>query len=69
MEEQIGNTINFLVNYVLDFIFIDFINASSFVKSDEKAFELLDRFIEQIEENTIVQVINNNRSNDMLAGK
>jgi hypothetical protein len=69
MEEHIGNIINFLVNYVLDFIFIDFINVSSFVKSDEKAFELLDRFIEQIEENTIVQVINNNRSNDMLAGK
>lgn len=69
MEEQIGNIINFLVNYVLDFIFIDSIDASSFVKSDEKAFELLDRFIEQIEENTIVQVINNNISNDMLAGK
>jgi hypothetical protein len=69
MDEHIGSIINFLVNYVLDFIFIDSIDASSFVKSDEKAFELLDRFIEQIEENTIVQVINNNRSNDMLAGK
>jgi hypothetical protein len=69
MDEQIGSIINFLVTCVLDFIFIDSIDASSFVKSNEKTFELLDRFIEQIEENTIVQVINNNRSNDMLAGK
>lgn len=39
--------INFLVNFFLRSMFIDYIDASSFIKSSEKAiFKLLDRFVE-----------------------
>jgi hypothetical protein len=61
--------INFMVNYYLGSMFIESIDESSFAKSNEKTFELLDRFIEQIKENNVVQVITNNGNNYVLVGK
>ena len=43
--------------------------SSSFMKTGEKNFELLDAFVEQIGEANVVQVVSNNGSNYMLAGK
>lgn len=63
------NMINFMVNYYLGSIFIKSIDGSSFAKSNEKTFELLDRFIEQIRENNIVQVIIDNGNSYVLVGK
>ena len=45
------------------------IDASSFMKTGEKTFELLDAFVEQIGEANVVQVVSNNGSNYVLAGK
>ena len=42
---------------------------SSFMKTGEKIFELLDKFVECIGEKNVVQVITDNGSNYVLAGK
>lgn len=63
------NIINFMVNCFLSSKFIESIDGSSFIKYDKKTFKLLNRFIEQIRENNIVQIITDNESNYMLASK
>ena len=61
--------INFLVNYPSGTMFVKSIDASSFMKTGEKTFELLDAFVEQIGEANVVQVVSDNVSNYVLAGK
>ena len=61
--------INFLVNYPSRTMLVKSIDASSFMKTGEKTFELLDAFVEQIGEANVVQVVSNNGSNYVLAGK
>ena len=60
---------NFLVNCPIGTMFMESIDASSFMKIGEKTFELLDKFVERIGEKNVVQVITNNGSNYVLVGK
>ncbi|KAH7681554.1 Ribonuclease H-like protein [Dioscorea alata] len=60
---------NFLINCPIGTMFMESVDASSFMKSEEKTFELLDRFVDHIGEQNVVQVITDNRSNYVLAGK
>ena len=50
-------------------MFVKSIDASSFMKTGEKTFELLDAFVEQIGEVNVVQVISDNESNYVFTGK
>ncbi|CAL9075803.1 unnamed protein product [Musa textilis] len=59
--------INFLINCSLGTMFVKSIDASSFVKSGDKIYDLLDKFVEEIGEQNIVQVITDNGSNYVLA--
>ena len=61
--------INFLVNCPSGTMFVKSIDASSFMKTGEKTFELLDAFVEQIGEANVVQVVSDNGSNNVLVGK
>ncbi|KAK9991661.1 hypothetical protein SO802_026646 [Lithocarpus litseifolius] len=61
--------VNFLVNCPSGTMFVKSIDASSFMKTGEKTFELLDAFVEQIVEANVVQVVSNDGSNYVLAGK
>ena len=60
--------INFMVNCSLGTMFVKSIDASSFVKSGDKIYDLLDNFVEEIGEQNIVQIITDNGSNYVLAG-
>ena len=62
------NIINFMVNCSLGTMFVKSIDASSFVKSGDKIYDLLDNFVEEIGEQNIVQIITDNGSNYVLAG-
>ncbi|GKV34247.1 hypothetical protein SLEP1_g42637 [Rubroshorea leprosula] len=61
--------INFLVNSPAGTMFVKSINASAFVKTREKLFELLDSIVEEIGEEHVVQLITDNGSNYVVAGK
>ena len=60
--------VNFLVNSSRGTMFMKFIDASSMVKTGEKLFELLDRWVEEVGEANVVQVITDNASNYVAAG-
>ena len=47
---------------------IESIDASSFVKSGDKIYDLLDKFVEEIEEQNVVQVITDNGNKYILDG-
>ncbi|XP_019226720.1 PREDICTED: uncharacterized protein LOC109208135 [Nicotiana attenuata] len=61
--------INFLVNSPCGTVFMESIDASSFVKTGEKLCELLDRYVERVGEQNVVQVVSDNGSNFILAGQ
>jgi hypothetical protein len=61
--------INFLVNCPTGTIFVESIDASSYIKTGEKMFELLDSMITTIGEENVVQVISDNHSSYVLTGK
>ncbi|XP_060215620.1 uncharacterized protein LOC132642440 [Lycium barbarum] len=61
--------INFLVNSPYGTVFMESIDSSSFVKTGEKLCELLDRYVERVGEQNVVQVISDNGSNFVLAGQ
>ncbi|KAJ0902228.1 putative ribonuclease H-like superfamily [Helianthus annuus] len=61
--------INFLVNGSKGTVFMESVDASSYMKTGEKVFELLDGFMERIGEQNVVQVITDNGANFKLAGK
>ncbi|XP_042379959.1 uncharacterized protein LOC121972342 [Zingiber officinale] len=61
--------INFLVNSPKGSIFIKSVDASDYAKTGEKIFQLLDRFVERVGEATVVQVVTDSVSNNVLAGK
>jgi len=50
-------------------MFVESVDASSYVKTGEKIFELLDKFVERIGEENVVQVITDNGSNFKLGGE
>ncbi|KAK1407750.1 hypothetical protein QVD17_39376 [Tagetes erecta] len=61
--------INFLVNSSKGTVFMESVDASSYAKTGEKVFELLDNFVELIGEKNVVQVITDNGSNFKKAGE
>ncbi|XP_027193035.1 uncharacterized protein [Cicer arietinum] len=61
--------INFLVNSTAGTMFVKSIDAYAYMKTVIKIFELLDNFVEEIGEQNIVQVVTDNGSNYVLAGK
>ena len=61
--------IKFLVNCLIGTMFMESINASSFMKIGEKTFELLDNLVGCIREKNVVQVITDNGSNYVFASE
>lgn len=54
--------INYMINYSLGTMFVNLIDIS-FMKSKEKIYEFLDKFMKEIGEENIFQVITDNGSN------
>ena len=61
--------INFFVNSQAGIMFLKSVDGSDFVKIGEKLFELLDAIVEEVGEENVVQVVTDNGSNYVLAGK
>ncbi|KAA0040972.1 uncharacterized protein E6C27_scaffold125G001750 [Cucumis melo var. makuwa] len=61
--------INFLVNSPKGTMFIESIDASSYVKDGKKMFELLDNFVERIGEANVVQVVTDSALANVMAGR
>ncbi|KAL1294579.1 hypothetical protein AAHE18_19G150200 [Arachis hypogaea] len=68
-DKRQRSIINFLINSPAGIMFLKSIDASDYVKTGEKLFELLDDVVEEICEQNIVQVVTDNGSNYVLAGK
>ncbi|RVW12257.1 hypothetical protein CK203_114247 [Vitis vinifera] len=49
-------------------MFMQSIDASSMIKTGEKMFELLDKWVEQVGEENVIQVITDNHSSYVMAG-
>ncbi|WJX54375.1 hypothetical protein P8452_40264 [Trifolium repens] len=61
--------INFLVNSNEGTMFVKSIDATAYTKTGDKLYELLDTFVEEIGEQNVVQLVTDNGSNYVLAGK
>ena len=61
--------INFLVNSPKGTMFIESIDASSYVKDGKKMFELFDNFVDRIGEANVGQVVTDIASANVMAGK
>ncbi|KAL5187367.1 Serine hydroxymethyltransferase 7 [Glycine soja] len=61
--------INFFINSQAGTMFLKSVDGSNFVKTGEKIFELLDAIVEEVGEENVVQVVTDNGSNYVLAGK
>ncbi|XLU20766.1 hypothetical protein S245_056832, partial [Arachis hypogaea] len=68
-DKRQRSIINFLVNSPAGTIFLKSIDASDYGKTGEKMFELLDGIVEEIGEQNVVQIVTDNGSNYVLAGK
>ena len=60
--------VNFLVKCSKVTIFMQSIDASSMIKTREKMFELLNKWIEQVGEKNVIQVMTDNYSSYVMAG-
>ncbi|RVW36368.1 hypothetical protein CK203_083841 [Vitis vinifera] len=60
--------VNFLVNCSKGTMFMQSIDASSMIKMGEKMFELLDKWVEQVGEENVIQVITDNHLSYVMAG-
>lgn len=60
--------INFLVNSPSGTMFIKSVDASSYMHTGEKLFELLNAFVDEIGEANVVQIVTDNGSNYVKAG-
>ena len=68
--DRCGKTIiNFLVNCSKGGMFLESIDASSYSKTGDKLFSLLSKIIDKVGERNVVQVITDNGSNFVAAGK
>ncbi|KAL6513274.1 hypothetical protein OROGR_020760 [Orobanche gracilis] len=61
--------INFLINTPRGSMFVESVDASSYSHTGQKMFELLDRFIQRVGPDDVVQVVTGSASNNVLAGK
>ncbi|RDX70610.1 hypothetical protein CR513_50129, partial [Mucuna pruriens] len=59
--------INFLINCSLGTMFIKSIDASDFMKTGDKIYQLLNGFVEEIGEKIVIQVATDNESNYVMA--
>ena len=59
--------VNFLVNCSKRTMFMESINASSMIKTGEKMFELLDKWVDQVGEENVVKVIRDSHSSYKMA--
>ncbi|RDX88141.1 hypothetical protein CR513_30303, partial [Mucuna pruriens] len=50
-------------------MFIKSIDASEFMKTGDKVYQLLNSFVEEIGEKNVIQVVTDNGSNYVMAGK
>ena len=60
--------VNFLVNCSKGTMFMESINTSSMIKTEEKMFERLDKWVDQVGEENVVQVITDCHSSYKMAG-
>ena len=60
--------VNFLVNCSKGTMFMESINASSMIKIEEKMIELLDKWVDQVGEENVVQVITDSHSSYKMVG-
>ena len=68
--EKRGRTlINFLVNCPRGTMFVEAVDASGYSKDGRKLFELLDKFVEKVGKENVVQVIIDSVTANVLAGK
>ena len=58
--------VNFLVNFSKRTMFMQCIDASSMIKTGEKMFELLEKWVEQLGEENVIQVITDNHSSYVM---
>ncbi|GMP99210.1 hypothetical protein CsSME_00046772 [Camellia sinensis var. sinensis] len=61
--------INFLVNCPRGTMFVELVDASSYSKDGQKLFELLDKFVEKVGKENVVQVITDSAAANVLAGR
>ena len=61
--------INFFINSQVGTMFLKSVDGSDFVKTGENIFALLDATMEEVGEENVVQVVTDNGSNHVLAGK
>ena len=68
-DKSYRSLINFLVNCSKGSMFIESIDASSYMKTGERMFQLLDSMVEKIGEDKVVQVITDNDLSYVMTGK
>lgn len=67
-DRQNRSLMNFMVNSPKGTMFIESIDVSSFVHSGERMFDILDKWVEKIGAENVVQVITDNASSLVFAG-
>ena len=60
--------VNFLVNCSKGTVVMQSIDVSSMIKMRKKMFELLDKWVEQVGEENVIQVIKDNHSSYVMIG-
>ena len=60
--------VDFLVNCSKGIMITESINASSMIKTGDKMFELLDKWVDRVGEENVVQVITDSHSSYKMAG-
>jgi hypothetical protein len=61
--------INFLVNSPSGTVFLESVDASSYMKTAQKVFELLDSVVEKVGEQNVIQVVTDNAATYVAARK
>ena len=67
-QQEIKNLVNFLVNSSKGKMFMQSIDASLMIQMGEKMFEFLEKWVEQVGKENVIQVITNNHSSYVIAG-
>ena len=68
-QQEIKNLVNFLVNSSKGKMFMQSIDASLMIQTGEKMFEFLEKWVEQVGKENVIQVITNNHSSYVIAGR
>ncbi|XP_073152814.1 uncharacterized protein [Henckelia pumila] len=68
-DKKSRSLINFLVNRPKGTVFIESVDASSYSQTADKMYKLLSRFVNRIGEKNVVQVVTDNASCNVKAGR